>query len=820
MKKVLPFLSFLYSFVFYSQVIQIDPVGNPVSNYSSSDLIEKVLVNSGCANISNVTHKSGIHVGFKSYGYFNRGNSNFPLKEGVILSTGKASSAVGPNNKKGSYDGEGVDWVGDSDIEKILNKHMKNTKKTFNATVFEFDFIPIGNRIDFQYLFASEEYDLGFVCVKKENFFQDGFAFLISGPGIVNDEGLSGKNIALIPNTEIVVSAGTINGGDVEGECGAVNPHLYYSYNNNKTKGISGSTVATNSPVDFMGRTVVLNAQSTVIPNKKYHIKLVIADRGDGGFTSAVFLAAGSFNMGVNLGEDRTIKNNNPPCIGETINLDAGNHSGATYKWYETSKPNTIIGTNSSLSVNKSGTYKVEVALSSDCTSSDEVKIEFASLPTVNKTVTLKQCDDDTDGFSVFNLIKAETLLVNDPTGITMTYYKTLNDANNKQNAIANPKLFSNKIQDKVFVRIENKFNCYETAEIKLIVSTTSIPNTMQLIYTECDTDLIDNDDSNGITTFNLANIANDIKNIFPSNQNLQVTFYKSKKDAIEENNVIKTSEFRNENSPFSQNIFVRVENATNKSCLGVKEITLKANPIPQFDLTKKAILCLNKEPVLVEAENPLNIESYQWYDNSGNPLPNGNKSSYAFQSAGTYKLKAITSSSTGCNKVKTVVIETSNIPTVNNIEVVDKGLGSTIKISVNGEGTYQYALEDREDAYQNSNIIENLKSGNYTLYIRDIKGCGKITKSVNILGFSKFFTPNEDGHNDTWRILGANPEQLNSDVYIYDRFGKLLKKFKVKETGWDGTYKGKPLPSSDYWFSVNFKDGNIQKGNFSLIRK
>jgi len=82
-----------------------------------------------------------------------------------------------------------------------------------------------------------------------------------------------------------------------------------------------------------------------------------------------------------------------------------------------------------------------------------------------------------------------------------------------------------------------------------------------------------------------------------------------------------------------------------------------------------------------------------------------------------------------------------------------------------------------------------------------------------------KFFTPNGDGENDTWQVLGVSSQPM-SDIYIYDKFGKLLTQLDASDKeGWDGTFNGKQLPSSDYWFRVQLEDGRIHTGHFSLIR-
>lgn len=92
------------------------------------------------------------------------------------------------------------------------------------------------------------------------------------------------------------------------------------------------------------------------------------------------------------------------------------------------------------------------------------------------------------------------------------------------------------------------------------------------------------------------------------------------------------------------------------------------------------------------------------------------------------------------------------------------------------------------------------------------------------VIGFPKFFTPNNDNYNDTWNLQGlSNDFNPNSKVSIFDRYGNFIKQLNPGSTGWDGTFKGKHLIASDYWFKAELfnQEGNrrIVSGHFSLIR-
>ena len=103
-----------------------------------------------------------------------------------------------------------------------------------------------------------------------------------------------------------------------------------------------------------------------------------------------------------------------------------------------------------------------------------------------------------------------------------------------------------------------------------------------------------------------------------------------------------------------------------------------------------------------------------------------------------------------------------------------------------------------------------------------DANGCSSpLTRDVLVVNYPKFFTPNDDTYNDTWNISGLQ-EQKDAKIFIFDRYGKLIKQIYPSGKGWDGTFNGEPLPSDDYWFLVEFTE-NFQskefRAHFSLKR-
>ena len=164
---------------------------------------------------------------------------------------------------------------------------------------------------------------------------------------------------------------------------------------------------------------------------------------------------------------------------------------------------------------------------------------------------------------------------------------------------------------------------------------------------------------------------------------------------------------------------------------------------------------------------------------------------------------------------------------TINDVIITDDSNNNSIQIANSnlGNGVYEFALDDEFGPYKDDGFFQNLSTGIHTLFVRDKRGCGTASLVFAILSYPSFFTPNEDGQNDVWQILGFNSDfYTNYTILIFDRFGKLLHKINNNEQGWNGNYNGKLLPSGDYWFKVSYTDINdlsLEKtGNFSLIRK
>lgn len=143
-----------------------------------------------------------------------------------------------------------------------------------------------------------------------------------------------------------------------------------------------------------------------------------------------------------------------------------------------------------------------------------------------------------------------------------------------------------------------------------------------------------------------------------------------------------------------------------------------------------------------------------------------------------------------------------------------------SIVVTATPSGNYFYQLDN--GALQESNIFENVSAGNHTITVMDQNGCGNfISEDIFAINYPNYFTPNGDGINDFWTIVGM--DSFDSwNITVFDRYGKLITQLSENKQSWDGRYNGNQLPSSDYWFLIEYKKNGISKkfrANFSLIR-
>jgi len=250
----------------------------------------------------------------------------------------------------------------------------------------------------------------------------------------------------------------------------------------------------------------------------------------------------------------------------------------------------------------------------------------------------------------------------------------------------------------------------------------------------------------------------------------------------------------------------------------------------PEINFPDTISLCENELPLNFSA--PDTAEGFRWYkiDILGNESILSNTEDVVFNEEGLYRFEAYNTivqpgGVVECESSQIFEVVSSEVATITSIDISEQA--NTIRITVNatGIGDYEYAIDDINGPYQNSNTFNNIEFGAHTMYVRDKNGCGiaeeRIVQDLTLEGFPKFFSPNGDGINDYWQFI---PPPISGDValehiHVYNRYGQFLVQIDPGSQGWDGTINGSPQPASDYWFRAVDTSSNELTGHFSLKR-
>ncbi|MES2804746.1 MAG: T9SS type B sorting domain-containing protein [Bacteroidota bacterium] len=627
----------------------------------------------------------------------------------------------------------------------------------------------------------------------------------------------SGKLNYTVTDTD---SDGTFNYIDLDSDNDVCFDVIEAGFNDPDNDGILG-----NNPVTVNAKGIVMSGVGYTTPNNNYVIAAPI--------------------------EITSQPQAQPTCELENTTITVLDNGGNTYQWQLSTDGitwNNILNnatyqdaTAQTLTLikvtNAMNGYKYRVKLDKIGNScgliSTETTLTIYTLPVVN-TVTIVQCDDDTDGFSDFNLTVKNKEISTNYTSETFTYYTSLSGAETADagKLISNPLAFTNTISGgmPVWARVKNTNECNSIVQINLIVSTTQIPASFSRTFSTCDDLGAANDDTDGIATFDFSSVTTDILAILPSSSSsYSIKFYKNEADALSENDEItNTSNYRNTGYPNEQKIWVRVESTSDNACYGLSpRVTLTVNPKPNIDTNadfeENELVCSNLPTFFVRLDSGIQDGTsstdytYVWTKDNV-VLTNETGATLNVNAEGIYTVEVI--SLAGCSRIRTIKVTASDIAAITSISIIDLSDVNSVTVNVTGQGQYEYSLDAPSGPFQDSNFFDNVTAGIHEIYINDKNGCGTVSQTIAVIGVPKFFTPNGDGYNDYWNVKGVNENfNENSIIYIFDRYGKLLKQILASSQGWDGTFLGLPLSSDDYWYSIKLDDGREAKGHFSLKR-
>lgn len=427
--------------------IDVNAAGYPETAFTPLQLIRDVLISSGAGscftpNISNVTVSPNLPVTNqnRSWGYFHRGTTNFPFKDGIVLMTGYARRAG--NALEAGVLGDALGSGSDPDLVAATNPQGALN----DAVILEFDFVPTTSQIKFNYLMASEEYTGSFPCS-----FSDSFALLLRPVGSTAPY----QNMAVLPAGAGPVSVTNIHPA-IAGSCGAVNAAFFAGYNT--------TPIETN----LNGRTIPLEATATVTAGVPYHFKMVIADASDSSYDSAVFLEGGSFNIGVELQDPggAVIPSEINVCdlVPTVINASV-NSPNLTYQWFFNGVP--VPGaTSTSITAVNPGTYTIEVTLPGNpCPGTASVTINGGSTPLAQDATLLLCATPDVTTFDLNN----SKALISPTAGANFRWYVNQTDAlafNN--NFIQNPLNYNGANNQVIYAVVYGAEYCRKMVELTL----------------------------------------------------------------------------------------------------------------------------------------------------------------------------------------------------------------------------------------------------------------------------------------------------------------------------------------------------------------
>ena len=376
------------------------------------------------------------------------------------------------------------------------------------------------------------------------------------------------------------------------------------------------------------------------------------------------------------------------------------------------------------------------------------------------------------------------------------------------------------------YIYYENgdRLNCSDENPFSIIITPRPVANPVNPLVT-CDS-FTAND---GIFEFDLTSLSirNQVLNGQTPDVNFTLTFYTSLANANNINAIpiANPSSYQND-TPFSDSVWIRVANNTSAvACFDVVELPLVVNLFPEPVLLPEYFIC--EDYATGTLLNPTTLDTgisganylFEW-TLDGAPI-GGNTASISTSQVGDYVVTA-TNINTLCSRTASAkVIKYSPYLEITYSDAFDYPTFITVNVLGAGSGNYEYQLDNI--AFQDSNTFNNVLPGEHTISVRDKNGyCNPAPISAVIINYPKFFTPNGDGYNETWNIKHLALTNPNVPIYIFDRYGKLIKQISPTSEGWNGQFNGQSLPASDYWFTVEYVEkgeSKVFKSHFTLKR-
>lgn len=533
-------------------------------------------------------------------------------------------------------------------------------------------------------------------------------------------------------------------------------------------------------------------------------------------------------------------------CKGENTDLKAiiditnfnGNKNNLKYN-FEWSKDgvvfkNVISSSNNFdiVNVSQTGAYTVKgVAFDSTDSSinpnalafpdiqTDNIDLLFISPPVLAIT-ELSECDFGIPykGFSKFNLLNNKSLITNNDNNISLKFFKDIN----LTQEIIDPSLFINSIPFQQNIYVIGTFNQVINCFSQPVTMTLKVSQATEINYPDPEILCIGNQDTFGKIDFEKHKDL--IKNTFYQNQNVSILFYLSENDLFtNQNQVTNTTQL----SVGTTKIFVKVLLGNN--CYGGGFFNVKIKNNFTIQTIKSIEICENESYILAQKDSeilsnlPLNSK-VSYFSTSQDAVLNQNElNKYNPTQLPEIVYVRIYDADLICfitNQFNVIKYLNPKTITLSNSTILNFNDENKVSVFVEPVASYyKYKLND--GFWQNSNQFLNLPLGLSTIYVTNPLSCKIIEARVFVADYLKFFTPNNDSYNDFWKLELGNCK-CQYIIYIFDRYGKLVKTISKFDDKWDGTFNGTLLSADDYWFRLVYtkEDNNFEfNSHFTLKR-
>lgn len=362
-----------------------------------------------------------------------------------------------------------------------------------------------------------------------------------------------------------------------------------------------------------------------------------------------------------------------------------------------------------------------------------------------------------------------------------------------------------------IYIYAQSPFTpmCFDESSFDVTV----VPQPVAFPVSASLTTVCDEDGTNdGIFSFDLTTLNATLLGAQTGSQ-FTVTYYNSLADAEAGINALTEST--------SAQVFAKVTNTLAPDCAAIRPLNITVHKLP-VATAQDGYICFDEEtgtllnPYVIHSGISASTHTIEWYDPNGDLVGTG--SSYTAASVGEYTILA-TSHATGCTS-ETVINVGKSEPAELSYSVSESFTDNAdLIVHAVGTGNYEYSIDG--GPWTSNPVFAGMGSGMHVILARDLNGCENATINAMLVNYPKYFTPNGDGIHDTWNITDLY-QQENSLIQIFDRYGKFISEIRPAGSGWDGTLNGQNLPSTDYWFVVNFKENGAEKefrAHFSLKR-